>query len=233
MKVEIWSDVMCPFCYIGKRRLERALEQFPQAAQVQIEWKSFQLDPESPTNTTKNYAQMLAEKKNLPIAQVRQMFASVTEMGRNEGLRLDFERAVVANSLRAHRFAHLAKVHGKQLQAEELLFKAHFTDGKNIDDPEVLAQLGEQIGIGAAVVREMLASDAYVEDVRRDQYEAYQIGVRGVPFFLFNNKYAVSGAQESRVFLSVLQSSFNEWQQSQPQIQTLAEGASCTTDGIC
>jgi predicted DsbA family dithiol-disulfide isomerase len=233
MKVEIWSDVMCPFCYIGKRRFERALAQFPQAEKVQIEWKSFQLDPESATDTSKNYAQVLAEKKNMPLPQVREMFANVAEMGRNEGLRLDFDKAVVANSLQAHRFTHLAKAHSKQNEAEELLFKAHFTDGKNIDDAEVLAQLGEEIGIGATAVRKMLASEAYISDVQRDQYEAYQIGVRGVPFFVFNDKYAISGAQESRVFLSALQQSFREWQQTNSAIETLAEGASCSTDGTC
>jgi predicted DsbA family dithiol-disulfide isomerase len=233
MKVEIWSDVVCPFCYIGKRRLERALEQFPQAAQVQIEWKSFQLDPESPTDTSKNYAQMLADKKNMPLPQVRDMFANVAEMGHKEGLRLDFDKAVVANSLQAHRFTHLAKAHGKQHEAEEILFKAHFTDGKNIDDTEVLAQLGEEIGISAAAVCEMLASEAYKAEVQRDRYEAHQIGVRGVPFFVFNDKYAISGAQESRVFLSALQQSFSEWQQTQPALETPAEGASCSTDGIC
>ncbi len=204
MKVEIWSDIICPFCYIGKRRFEHALSLFPQADKVQIEWKSFQLDPESTTNTSQNYAQVLAEKKNMPLLQVREMFANVAEMGRDEGLRLDFDKAIVANSLQAHRFTYLAKAHGKQNEAEELLFKAHFTDGKNIDDTEVLAQLGEKIGIGATAVRKMLASEAYISDVQRDQYEAYQIGVRGVPFFVFNNKYAISGAQESRVFLSAL-----------------------------
>lgn len=224
---------MCPFCYIGKHRFERALAQFPQAEKAQIEWKSFQLDPESTTDTSKNYAQVLAEKKNMPLPQVREMFVNVAEMGRNEGLRLDFDKAVVANSLQAHRFTHLAKAHGKQNEAEELLFKAHFTDGKNIDDAEVLAQLGEEIGIGATAVREMLASEAYISDVQRDQYEAYQIGVRGVPFFVFNDKYAILGAQESRVFLSALQQSFREWQQTNPAIETLAEGASCSTDGIC
>lgn len=233
MKVEIWSDVMCPFCYIGKRRLERALEQFPQAAQVQVEWKSFQLDPESTTDISQNYAQMLADKKNMPLPQVRDMFANVAEMGRGEGLRLDFDKAVVANSFQAHRFTHLAKAHGKQHEAEEQLFKAHFTDGKNIDEAEVLAQLGEEIGIGATAVREMLTSEAYKAEVQRDQYEAHQIGVRGVPFFVFNDKYAISGAQESRVFLSALQQSFSEWQQTQPALETLAEGASCSTDGIC
>ncbi|WP_448518408.1 DsbA family oxidoreductase [Rhodoflexus sp.] len=234
MKIEIWSDIMCPFCYIGKRRLERAMAQFPQAAQVQIEWKSFQLDAESRTDTSKNYAQMLAEKKNIPLPQVREMFANVAEMGRNEGLLLDFDKAVVANSFNAHRFTHLAKAQGKQLEAEELLFRAHFTEGKNVDDAEVLTQLGEAIGIAATTVREMLASEAYKAEVHRDQYEAQQIGVRGVPFFVFNNKYVISGAQESRVFLSALQQSFGEWQQEQATLQKIpSEDASCTKDGIC
>lgn len=109
MKVEIWSDIICPFCYIGKRRFEHALSLFPQADKVQIEWKSFQLDPESTTNTSQNYAQVLAEKKNMPLLQVREMFANVAEMGRDEGLRLDFDKAIVANSLQAHRFTILPK----------------------------------------------------------------------------------------------------------------------------
>lgn len=223
MKIEIWSDVMCPFCYIGKRRLERALAQFPNAQEVKIEWKSFQLDPESPTDTTQNYAQSLATKKNMPLPQVRDMFAQVAEMGLAEGLRLDFDKAVVANSFNAHRFTHMAKQHGKQHEAEELLFKAHFSEGKNIDDTEVLAQLGEQLGLCAEAVRQMLATEAHAEAVRHDQYEAHQLGVRGVPFFVFNDKYAISGAQDSRVFLSALQQSFAEWQPA----------ATCATDGNC
>ncbi|MCS7018357.1 MAG: DsbA family oxidoreductase [Cytophagales bacterium] len=226
MKIEIWSDFVCPFCYIGKRRLERALSEFPQATQVHVEWKSFQLAPERVTDLNKTYAQMLAEKKNMPLHQVQERLASVAEMGISEGLHLCFDKAIVVNTFLAHRFAYFAKMHSKQQIAQELLFEAYFTKGKNIDYIETLAQIGEQIGIRAAEVRTLLMSETFKEQVQREQQQAHSIGVRSVPFFLFNNRYAVVGAQESHVLLAMLQQTFNEWEQRQAS----ATATSCSIE---
>ncbi|MFA6455465.1 MAG: DsbA family oxidoreductase [Bacteroidota bacterium] len=204
MKVEIWSDVMCPFCYIGKRRFEEALQQFPGKEYVTVEWKSFQLNPDMETDPSKNINQYLAEHKGISIEQATQMNNRVTEMAREVGLTYDFDKAVVANSFDAHRVSHFAKTHGRQDAMEERLFKAYFTEGKNTADHETLVQLAVDAGLDAETTRSMLAGTDYAEAVEKDIYEAQQVGARGVPFFVFDHKYAVSGAQPSSLFLQVL-----------------------------
>lgn len=204
MKVEIWSDVMCPFCYIGKRKFEMALNQFEGKENVEIVWKSFQLDPTIVTDASKTVNQFLAERKGWSIEQSKQMNDHVTQIAKEVGLEYNLDKAVVANSFDAHRFSHLARKHNLQNEAEEQLFKAYFTDGKNTADHETLINLGINIGLEANEVKQMLESDDYIETVRMDIYEAQQIGVSGVPFFLFIDKYTITGAQDSSVFLQAL-----------------------------
>ena len=205
MKVEIWSDVMCPFCYIGKRRFEEALAQFNSADEVEIVWKSYQLNPDLKTDPSINIHQYLADAKGWHLDQARQMNQQVTEMAESVGLTYDFDRAIVANSFDAHRLSHLAAQHGLGNAAEEALFKAYFTEGKNIADKETLIELGESIGLAAADVKQMLSTDAFADAVKHDIAEAQQLGVRGVPFFVFDRKFAVSGAQPTEVFLQTLE----------------------------
>lgn len=204
MNVEIWSDVMCPFCYIGKRHFEQALKDFSGKDSVSVTWKSFQLSPDMVTDPSKNINQYLAEHKGISEAQAKQMNDRVTEMARAAGLTYNLETAVVANSFDAHRLSHFAKYHDRQDDLEERLFKAYFTEGKNTADHETLVQIAAESGLDAGAVRTMLAGNEYTEDVERDIYEAQQVGARGVPFFVFNNKYAISGAQPSSLFLQVL-----------------------------
>ncbi|MGA7159721.1 MAG: DsbA family oxidoreductase [Bacteroidota bacterium] len=204
MKVKVWSDVMCPFCYIGKRRLELALQQFPGKDSVKIEWKSFQLDPESVTQPDKSVNEYLAERKGWTVENARQMNDYVTQMAREAGLQYDFDKAVIANSFDAHRLSHFAKKHGLQDAMEERLFRAYFTEGKNTADHETLVQLAVEVGLKGDDVRQMLGGDDFADEVRNDVYEAHQIGVQGVPFFVFNDKYAVSGAQPTEIFLQAL-----------------------------
>jgi predicted DsbA family dithiol-disulfide isomerase len=204
MKVEIWSDVMCPFCYIGKRKFEQALEQFPGKTAVEVEWKSFQLNPDMKTDPSMNINEYLAEHKGIPVARAKEMNEHVTAMAAEVGLKYDLGRAVVANSFDAHRLSHFAKKHGRQDAMEERLFKAYFTEGKNTADHGTLISLAVEAGLNAEEVRTMLAGTEFSDDVNRDIYEANQVGARGVPFFVFDNKYAVSGAQPSELFLQVL-----------------------------
>jgi predicted DsbA family dithiol-disulfide isomerase len=204
MKVEIWSDIMCPFCYIGKRRFEKALSQFPGADNVEIEWKSFQLNPEMKTDTNKNINQYLAEIKNWSLNQAQEMNDRVALMAKDEGLHYDFNKAIVANSFDAHRLIQYAKTLKKGDEAEERLFKAYFTEGKNISDRSVLIDLAEDIGLNKNEAEDVLKNDKFTENVNDDILEAAKIGVTGVPFFVFNRKYAVSGAQEAETFLDVL-----------------------------
>lgn len=201
---------MCPFCYIGKRKFETALKQFEHNEDVEIVWKSYQLSPGMETDPTKNINQFLAEHKGISEERANQMNAYVTEMAAGVGLKYNFNKTVVANSFNAHRFAHFAKQFGKQDEAEEKLFSAYFTEGKNLDDIEVLIQLGVEIGLDSSALRAALESGKYADEVMSDIKEAEQLGVRGVPFFVFDRKYGVSGAQDSRVFLETLQKAYAE-----------------------
>ncbi len=204
MKVEIWSDVMCPFCYIGKRKFEAALKQFDHREEVAIEWKSFQLDPSIVTDASKTIHEFLAERKGFSLEQAKQMNERVTKLAEKVGLEYRFDKAVVANSFDAHRFSHLAKQFKLQDEAEEALFKAYFTDGKNTADADTLCQIGENIGIYKEKVKTMLDSEQYIQEVNEDIEVARMIGVTGVPFFVFDRKYAISGAQESETFLELM-----------------------------
>jgi predicted DsbA family dithiol-disulfide isomerase len=210
MKVEIWSDVMCPFCYIGKRKFEQALNDFGHKDEVEVEWKSFQLDPDLETDPKKNVNQMLAEKKGWTIDYARQMNANVTNIAKEVGLSYNFDTAIVANSFDAHRLVHLAKKSHLGAVAEERLFRAYFTEGKNIADHATLIQLGTDIGLEREEVKQLLESGACADEVEMDKYEARKAGVRGVPFFLLDNKYAVSGAQSPQTFLNALQTAWAE-----------------------
>lgn len=234
MKVEIWSDVMCPFCYIGKRKFEAAMAQFPDSTHVELIWKSFQLDPEAKSVPGQSVYQYLADRKGMNLRQSEQMHDNVANMAREAGLDYHFEKAVIANSFDAHRLAHLAKKHGLGDAMEERLFKAYFTEGADVSDHEVLVRLGKEIGLPEDEIRSVLGSDAYATDVRQDIAEAGQIGVRGVPFFVFDRKYAVSGAQQTAVFLETMEKAFAEWRKANPASNLqVTDGAVCTPDGEC
>lgn len=204
MKVEIWSDVMCPFCYIGKRKFEAALQQFSGAGDVTIEWKSFQLNPDLKTEPGKNLNQYLAEAKGWSLEKAVEMNAHVTKMAAEVGLNYQLGKAVVANSFDAHRLSHLAKKSGVQDKLEELLFAAYFTEGKDTSDHTVLKEIATAAGCNPDEVAAVLAGNQFAEEVDHDIAEAQEIGVRGVPFFVFNRKYAVSGAQPVDAFLQTL-----------------------------
>jgi protein disulfide-isomerase len=234
MKVEIWSDIICPFCYIGKRKFEAALARFPDNDKVELEWKSYQLSPDAVTNPEKNIHQYLAEHKGISLEQATAMNAQVAAMAKQAGLNYHFEKAIPANTMKAHQFAHFAKQYGKQNEAEEILFRSYFTDGKNIDDLSTLLQLGNEIGLDINELKTALENGSFEDEVGADIYEAFRIGVRGVPFFVFNRKYAVSGAQDSRTFLQTLETAFGEWRKANEVVKLeVAEGQSCDINGNC
>ncbi len=228
MKVEIWSDVMCPFCYIGKRKFEAALQQFEHKDNVEVVWKSFQLQPNMVTDTTKNTIQHLAESKGWTLAYAKEVTSHVVNMAKEVGLAYNFDKAVVANSFDAHRLVQFAKTKGKGDAMEEQLFKAYFIDGKNTADHPTLTALAVEIGLDEDAVKQVLATDAYSNNVREDIYQSQQIGVTGVPFFVLDNKYAVSGAQPSETFLGALKQAWSE----SDKTETI-DGAVCTPDGKC
>ena len=230
--VEIWSDVVCPFCYIGKRHFESALSDLHCADQIEIEWKSFQLNPDQVTDTSKTIYESLSESKGWSIEQTKSTTAHVTNMAAQAGLEYHFDEIVVANTRQAHRLIQFAKSKNKGNEMEECLFRAHFTEGQNIDDPEVLVKLGVSCGLADSEIREALKSEEFEFEVQRDILEAGQIGVRGVPFFVFDRKYAISGAQPVETFEQALKTLLEQTKISNPAPVT-NDGASCDPQGEC
>jgi predicted DsbA family dithiol-disulfide isomerase len=213
MKVEVWSDVMCPFCYLGKRRFASALTLIPDRGAVEVIWKSFQLNPSLETDPDIRVTDYLAREKGLDVRVAEQMNDRVARMARQDGPIYNFDDVVVANTFDAHRLIHLARAYGRQDEAVERLFSAYFTEGRNIDDRATLIELAGQVGLDSDAVSVALASDAYTADVNGDIEEARQLGISGVPFFVFDRKYALSGAQESEVFQQALERSLGEWRE--------------------
>jgi len=212
LKIQIWSDIMCPFCYIGKRRIEEALSQFEHRETVAIEWKSFELDASFIPSADDNLIEHLAEKYQKDTEWAQTMVDNMTQNAKRVGLDFHFEKAVLANSHNAHRLLHLAKKNDLANELEELLFKSYLTDGKDLNSLTTLSQLGIAVGLQADAVAQVLHSNTYSEDVKQDIQEANAIGVRGVPFFVFDNKYAISGAQPTTAFLQTLE---KVWQEGQ------------------
>lgn len=234
MKIEIWSDVMCPFCYIGKRKFETALEKFKYKEYVEIEWKSFELNPSLKTDTTKSIVQYLSESKGWSEKQTISTIKNVVEMAQDVGLAYDFDRMKVSNSFDAHRFTHFAKTKGKQNQAEEALFDAYFIKGKDVSDHKVLLALGSEIGLSVDSLTVVLNGTDFSDEVKKDVYEASQLGISGVPFFVLNRKYGISGAQDSSVFLKNLEKAFEEWQKENSTAPLkIINGKVCKPDGSC
>jgi len=236
MKIEVWSDIMCPFCYIGKRHYEAALKKFPHADRIELVWKSYQLDPTIPEQVDPNLnaVQYLASRKGISTDQVKTLHKRVEQMAAQAGLNYNLDDAAVYNSMSAHRIIQFAKTKGLADMAEETFFKAHFTENKNLGNKSALLEIGKSIGLSEVEVQEALSNDEYAYKVKQDIQEAEQIGVTGVPFFVFNRKYGVSGAQPVEVFLETLEKSFAEWEKENPisKLQVV-EGPSCTPEGEC
>ena len=232
MNIEIWSDVVCPWCYIGKRRFEAALAQFAHRDQVAIVWRSFELDPHAPRTSSESLNEVLAKKLGVSPARAAAMNAQVTALAAEEGLDYHLDQARHGNTFDAHRLIHLAQTHGLQAIAKERLLQAYFTEGRAISDPDVLTAIGEEIGLPADQVRSMLAGDAYADAVRADERRAQQLGISGVPFYVIDGTYGVSGAQPAAAFLDVLQQIWAESHPLTPVAAAAADAEACD-DGSC
>lgn len=209
MKIEIWSDIMCPFCYIGKRHLEQAMKAFPSES-FSIEWKSFQLDPTIQPQPGKDVYSYLAERKGLTLEASRSMHDNVAKSAAAVGLEYQFDQAIIANSLKAHHLIQLAKSQGLGDEMEEILFKAYFTLGDDLNDLDTLVRLGGQVGFDREQITAALSDDQITASFHSDIAEAQAIGVQGVPFFVFDRKYAISGAQPVHVFTETIEAILNE-----------------------
>lgn len=229
VKIEIWSDIACPWCYIGKRRFESALAEFPQRDQVEIEWKSFQLDPTIPEHYDGSELDYLSKRKGMPAESVAQMFEHVTSQAAGEGLHYDFDTLTVANSHLGHELIHFAAQSGQQDAAKERLLKLHFEQGGDIGKLETLLEIAGELGLDIAAAREALIEREFEDAVDQDIAEAHSLGIQGVPFFVIDRKYGVSGAQSSAVFSQTLEEA---WTASQPLTMAGAPDAEgCGPDG--
>ena len=226
MTIDVWSDIACPYCYIGKHHLEAALERFPHKDQVQLTWHSFELDPDTPVDVKENLYERIGRKYGVSVGQAKTMTQRSAASGAAAGLTIDFDNVKPTNTHDAHRLIHLAATVGKQTEMHERLFKAYFTEGKNIGQKEALQSLAQEVGIDATG---LLNTDAYADEVRKDELAAESIGIRGVPFFVFDHKYAVSGAQPVDIFVQTLQ---KVWDETQPAVSSEVKGDGCD-DGSC
>ncbi|MEX2425028.1 MAG: DsbA family oxidoreductase [Acidimicrobiia bacterium] len=206
IRVDVWSDVACPWCYIGKRRLEAGIEAFAgdESPDVEVEFHSFQLDPGMPTDFEGSAADHLARHKGIPETRARGMQAHVTRLAADAGLVYDFTKLKPANTLAAHQLLHLAKRHAVQVDVKEGLLRAHFTEGRHVGRTAVLAEIGAEAGIPRQVVVDSLADGEFLPAVQADFQQAASFGIRGVPFFVFSGRYGVPGAQPAETFTRVL-----------------------------
>ncbi len=233
MNIDIWSDIRCPFCYIGKKNLEKALKSFPQKDEVKVTWHSFQLDPTLTTQPEISAVEHFSRTKQVSPSDAAAMFENLNKTGEAAGITFNLKDQKVANSYRAHLLLQLAGSKGRANDAEEALFRAQLCDGKNIDDEQTLLEIGTELGFAQDEIKNALQSDELAAAISRDQLLAQQMNVRGVPFFVINDKYGVSGAQPVEVFSEVLEKSWQEFSAGDKGLHILHEGESCDTDGNC
>ena len=204
MRVDIWSDIVCPWCYLGKRRFERALAAFGDRAEVEVVHRSFQLDPTRPKGQTQKRREMLMSKYHLTAAQVQTMDVRMEQTAAADGLEYHLGDGVTGNTFDAHRLLHLAGARDRQDATLERFYRAYFTEGRSLFDDDSLRALAVESGLDAVDVAGVLAGDTYAEAVATDIREAQALGANGVPFFVFDNRFGVSGAQATDVFAQVL-----------------------------
>ncbi|MGE7772109.1 DsbA family oxidoreductase [Viridibacillus arvi] len=233
MKIEIWSDYVCPFCYIGKKQLEKALQDTGFSEQAEVIFKSYQLDPNTPATSDLSMYEALAKKFGSTIEAAKAQTVGVAGRAKEVGLDFDFENMKPANTFKSHRLAKYAEAEGKAAEMTERLLRAHFIEGKQLGLTEVLVELATEVGLNCERVLDVLNSDIYSSEVLADIQEASQIGVRGVPFFVLNRKYAISGAQPQELFEETIRKVAAE-EGIQPTLKMMgAEGTGICEDGKC
>jgi len=231
MRIDIWSDVVCPWCYIGKRRLEKALAAFPHSDEVDVVYRSFELDPTAPEVGTESIAEALGRKYGGGPATAEQMMDRVARIATEEGLRFDYADATHTKTVDAHRLLHLALAEGGpelQRRLKEALLDAYFAHGRSMGDRSVLREVAVSVGLEPSRVDRLLASDEYADEVQADIAQARAYGISGVPFFVIDGRYGVSGAQPTEVFTQVLG---RAWAEAHPAVELVADGATCGPDG--
>lgn len=228
LPIDVWSDIACPWCYVGKRRLEAALARFPHRDAVEVTWHSFELDPNAPAvrDDGVSFATRLAKKYGRSVTEAEGMIRRTAEVAAGDGLELRFDRAKAGNTFDGHRLLHMAAERGLQGAMKERLFRAYMTEGEAIGDRGVLARLASEVGIPADEATAMLESDRYKREVREDEGNAREMGISGVPFFVVGEKYGLSGAQPADLLLQALTKAWD----AMPE-ETAAEGEVCGPTG--
>ena len=226
MKVEIWSDVVCPWCYIGKRRFEAALDGFEHRDEVEVAWRSFQLDPTAPPQSPGNLADRLAQKYGVSREQAEAMNARVVTQAAGEGLDYRLDIARPGNTLDAHRLLHLADQSGLRAATKERFLAAYFSEGRAIGDRDTLVDLAAEVGVDRDRATEVLAGDEFTDSVRQDEREAAELGISGVPFFAIDRRYGISGAQPPELLLQALNLA---WEKSQEPTEAARSSPSSPT----
>lgn len=230
MKVEIWSDIVCPFCYIGQHKFEEALKAFPENEKVEIDFKSYQLDPNTPPYSGQNFYESMAVKFG-SVEQSKQMMASVVEQAKEAGLDFHFDTMKPANTFDAHRLIKLAKAHDKATLITDKLFYANFTESKDIGNIDILLEIASDVGLNKEEARITLQDkQAYAKEVYADIEEAKKLDITGVPSFIFNRKYALSGAQSTEAFTQALEKILAE-ENEVPTFENLTTDNN--SDGVC
>lgn len=232
MIIQVWSDYVCPFCYIGKKQLEQALEVSGYGEQIEVQYKSYLLDQTTPVDAEESIYGPLAAKYNMSIEQTKAMTQNVVERAKEVGLNYDFDRMKTANTIKAHRLAKWAEEQGKGAEMNERLLQAHFLDGLAIGRTDVLVALAEEVGLSGEQAKGMLAGDEYKEEMYSDIEIARQLGVRGVPFFVIDNKYGISGAQPQHLFEQTVEKAAVEAGLQRKLNIVGGQGALCE-DGVC
>lgn len=232
MKVEVWSDYVCPFCYIGKRELERSIKDSGYEGQIEVELRSFLLDPNTPVDTNRSVYASLSQKFNISEEQAKEMTKNVSERAKEVGLDYNFDIMKEANTTAAHRLAKWAETKGKGSDLSERLLQSYFLEGGAIGKQDVLLGLIEKVGLNLAEAREVLESNQYSDEVENDIEKAQSLGVRGVPFFVIDNKYGISGAQPKAIFDQAISKAAEE-AGLKPKLKMVGENGNICTDGQC
>lgn len=229
MDVEIWSDIACPWCYVGKRRFEAALTEFERRGEVSLTWRSFELDPQAPREREGDRAGQLAEKYGITPERARELEAHLTEVAATDGLRMRFDILRSGSTFDAHRIVHLAADHGSQGAMKERLLRAYFSEGALVADHETLLGLAIEVGLPEEDVRQTLASERYAEQVREDEQTAARLGISAVPTFVIDRALGASGAQPPQELLELLRKGW----ENRPQVTLTARGEVCGPESPC
>jgi len=237
MKIEIWSDIACPYCYIGKRRLEKALDKFAHKDEVEIIWHSYELNPETPKKAPREpFIERLSKFQGKSTDEIRKQFDEITEIAKEVGLNYNFDKLIAANTSDALRLVKLANTFDRANECEEVLFNAYFVEGLDVSDRDTLIKLGEGIGLNEKRISNMLDGNAYFDEIKKDkEFSDYKLKLEYIPFYLINDKHTIQGSIAEDVYLQVIENAYQEWKSGKTvnEQNNIIGGKSCSIDGVC